>query len=184
MGDISTYYKYLFPAELYVKWLNYDSLPDQRARHFKSKKSNNLSYLARREFSMTLEGDIYIRYQTIDSNQGPKTQIFNSEADYLRCILLKKKPIKIDIGAIYNDTPVYKSSRHVQHELKGASVIPKEKEICFDIDMTDYSAFKNCGPAPKFGHFWRCSEQFSTKKSKFSKLPGETSPKDEPARQF
>jgi len=143
MGDISTYYKYLFPAELYVKWLNYDSLPDQRARHFKSKKSN-LSYLACREFSMTLEGDIYIRYQTIDSNQGPTTQNFNSEADYLRYILLKKKPIKIDIGAIYNDTPVYKSSRHVQHELKGASVIPREKEICFDIDMTDYDPVRSC----------------------------------------
>jgi len=98
---------------------------------------------------MTLDGDIYVRYQTIDPTQ------LRSEAErtrweksglgaYLRHMLISKMPVKIDIGAIYSDSPVVKSSRHPLHAIKGAGVIPKEKEICFDIDMTDYDPVRLC----------------------------------------
>ena len=43
-----------------------------------------------REFSFTLEGDIYLRYLT-----------FTSQAEF-ETALKKKCPIKIDIGAVYN----------------------------------------------------------------------------------
>ena len=58
--------------------------------------------------------------------------------------MLKKNPLKIDVGAIYNNSPKYKSSRHPQHLSKGPYVIPKEKEIVFDIDMTDYDPIRRC----------------------------------------
>merc|ERR1712071_49237 len=96
---------------------------------------------------MTLEGDIYVRYQTIDPAQNRNTEPEKWKNDlpgYLRYKLLSKMPIKIDIGAIYSDSPVVKSSRHRLHEIKGSSVIPKEKEICFDIDMTDYDPVRIC----------------------------------------
>merc|ERR1739848_450696 len=59
-------------------------------------------------------------------------------------MMTNKMPVKIDIGAIYSDSPKYKSSRHPQHALKGGAVLPKEKEICFDIDMTDYDPVRFC----------------------------------------
>lgn len=50
-------------------------------------------FFARREFSFALAGDIYIRYQS-----------FNNDEDFL-AELKKKKPEKIDIGAVYNQRP-------------------------------------------------------------------------------
>lgn len=44
----------------------------------------------RREFSFTLKDDIYLRYQT-----------FNDYSEFER-ELLRKSPVKIDIGGVYN----------------------------------------------------------------------------------
>jgi hypothetical protein len=45
---------------------------------------------AKREFSFTLENDIYVRYQSYVSEKDFKNDVLN------------KKPHKIDIGAVYN----------------------------------------------------------------------------------
>ena len=50
--------------------------------------------------------------------------------------LLKKLPHKIDIGAIFNAMP----SMH--HSVK--NLAPEQKELVFDIDMTDYDDVRNC----------------------------------------
>merc|ERR1712113_1219265 len=95
---------------------------------------------------MTLDGDIYIRYQTIDEPEesADYADKLQKTALNLRKMMTNKMPVKIDIGAIYSDSPKYKSSRHPQHALKGGAVLPKEKEICFDIDMTDYDPVRFC----------------------------------------
>lgn len=46
--------------------------------------------MARREFSFTIEGDVYIRYLS-----------FRDEAD-MRKQIQDSQPHKIDIGAVYN----------------------------------------------------------------------------------
>ncbi|VEL42697.1 unnamed protein product [Protopolystoma xenopodis] len=102
---LKVYYKRLFPCETFSKWLTYDY------------QCKNLS---KREFSFTLAGDIYVRYQSFDS------------ATEFRRHLLNMVPHKIDIGAVYSTAP--KQHRTVMP----ISFKPIWKELVFDIDLTDY----------------------------------------------
>lgn len=87
--------------------------------------STTAQYLVRREFSFTLSGDIYIRYLS-----------FSNEKE-LRRALEQKVPIKIDIGAVFNVDPAEKK--------KGLAVVNAEqRELVFDIDMTDYDDVRTC----------------------------------------
>lgn len=77
------------------------------------------NYLLRREISMTLPNDIYTRYRSFSSSSE------------LRDKLKSQTPIKIDVGAVYNFPPRDKNS-------VTTPLVPQEKELVFDIDMTDY----------------------------------------------
>ena len=88
-------------------------------------KTVDKTYFIRREFSLTLPGDIYIRYQA-----------FKDEIQ-LAAALSSKVPIKIDIGAVFSVNPA---------EAKKAMTVcsPVERELVFDIDMTDYDDVRTC----------------------------------------
>lgn len=75
--------------------------------------------LSRREISFTLQGDIYLRWKSF-----PTPQAFLESLKQLA-------PVKIDFGAIYNFPPADKNS-------VTAALTPVQKELVFDIDMTDY----------------------------------------------
>ena len=68
------YYDRFFPCSLFMQWLS----PAEPER------------LKLREFSFTLQGDIYIRYLSFATK------------DELKAALTSKLPIKIDVGAMYN----------------------------------------------------------------------------------
>uniref|UniRef100_A0A0X3PA23 DNA primase n=2 Tax=Schistocephalus solidus TaxID=70667 RepID=A0A0X3PA23_SCHSO len=110
---LKVFYKRIFPCELFARWLAYDS-------------KNTTDTLSRREFSFSLAGDVYVRYQS-----------FN-DALSLRKELVKTCPHKIDIGAVYSASPT------LQRSLSASSFKPEWKELVFDIDLTDYDDVRFC----------------------------------------
>ncbi|KNE67368.1 hypothetical protein AMAG_11835 [Allomyces macrogynus ATCC 38327] len=107
---LDTFYRRFFPFKDFARWLSYAN-PDT---------------LARREFSFTLDNGIYVRFQSFDS------------PDELRNEVLAKRPVKIDIGAVYSVKPRQKKT------LLPGAFVPKEKELVLDIDMTDYDDIRTC----------------------------------------
>ena len=102
------YYSNFFPYEIYFYWLG----------------QGNIDHFQRREFSFTLENDVYFRFQSFISSEELKKK------------LISYCPKKIDIGAMYNVLPT-------QHK-EADPFFPQEKEIVFDIDMTDYDDIRTC----------------------------------------
>lgn len=87
---------------------------------------DNSEYFERREFSFT--SDRYLRFQCFKNSQ------------WLKETVLRINPKKIDIGAVYNTLP----KMHNQITTDSNAFIPVEKEIVFDIDMTDYDEIRTC----------------------------------------
>ncbi|KAL3900240.1 MAG: hypothetical protein SGCHY_001487, partial [Lobulomycetales sp.] len=112
--SLSLFYSHFYPTAQVMRWL--DS-PDG---------SGSASYLKHREFSFTLPNDAYLRYHSY------------LDAESLRTDLVKKLPIKIDIGAVYNAEPSKKKM------LRAGVFKPLERDLVFDIDMTDYDPVRNC----------------------------------------
>jgi len=84
------------------------------------------NYFENREFSFTLKDDVYIRYLS-----------FANEKELAEA-MQKRLPYKIDIGAIY-------SARPKDHKtLLPGQFVAQDKELVFDIDMTDYDEVRNC----------------------------------------
>lgn len=118
---LKLYYAKLFPYADMFKWMSYGN----DGKHPACDKS----YVGRREFSFTLENDIYLRYQSFNN----VVQLENS--------IKEKCPFKIDIGPVYSVDPAKKNA----YAQSGDNVFtPVERELIFDIDITDYDDVRYC----------------------------------------
>lgn len=103
------------------KWLSYGNYKESPHEI----NGVDSEYFPHREWSFTID-DIYIRYQS-----------FKDKNDMISAIK-KHQPHKIDIGAVFTGCP--KDHKTIQPEL----FKPLERELVFDIDMTDYDDIRTC----------------------------------------
>lgn len=82
--------------------------------------------IKKREFSFTLENGAYLRFLSFETH------------DEFQESLKKLRPCKIDVGAIYNIKPSERKSFNT------SSFQPVEKELVFDIDVSDYDDIRSC----------------------------------------
>ena len=123
------YYGRLYPHQTMYKWLAYGN-DKAKAKHPRADKS----FFSRREFCFTLDGDIFVRYQS-----------FKDGAE-LESAIKKRCPSKIDIGPVYNVDP-RKRAAYSGGSGDGSGATrtfqPVERELVFDIDMDDYNDVLN-----------------------------------------
>lgn len=118
---LKVYYGKIFPYAEIFKWMSYGN----DGKHPACDKS----YFGRREFSFTLENDIYLRFQS-----------FN-RVSQLESSIKEKCPFKIDIGPVYSVDP---AKRHAYAQSGDNVFTPVERELVFDIDISDYDDVRYC----------------------------------------
>eukprot|EP01035_Chromulina_nebulosa_P030337 gene30337-40313_t len=117
---LKVYYGRLFPYDDIFNWLSYGNDPSKDSPFIER------DFFGRREWSFTIEDDIYIRYQS-----------FKDKNEMISAIQ-KRQPHKIDIGAVFTAPP--KDHAILKPELFKTT----ERELVFDIDMTDYDDIRTC----------------------------------------
>mmetsp|Transcript_11426 Transcript_11426/g.7948 ORF Transcript_11426/g.7948 Transcript_11426/m.7948 type:complete len:171 (+) Transcript_11426:18-530(+) len=124
---LKIYYQKIFPYKLMFKWISYNKVTQHRENALKSIDSGVQSdYFYQREFSFTLENDVYCRYLSFKT------------ADDFKNTLVDRVPFKIDIGAVFNMPPVN------HHMATSKAFVPQQKEMVFDIDMDVYDDVRSC----------------------------------------
>ncbi|XP_024021635.1 DNA primase small subunit [Morus notabilis] len=118
---LKIYYGKLFPHADIYKWMSYGN----DGKH----PGCDQSYFGRREFSFTLENDIYLRFQSFYG------------AYELENSIRENCPVKIDIGPVYSVDP---AKRRAYAQTGDNVFTPVERELIFDIDITDYDDVRYC----------------------------------------
>ncbi|KAG6920087.1 hypothetical protein DXG01_010155 [Tephrocybe rancida] len=79
-----------------------------------------------REFAFTLPGDVYLRYNSFSTAEELKKQV---------CHL---NPTRFEVGPVYSVRPKDKKLT------RPGAFTPLQRELVFDIDMTDYDPVRTC----------------------------------------
>ncbi|KAI2603384.1 prim-pol domain-containing protein [Hypoxylon fragiforme] len=114
------FYQRFFPWRYLFQWLNHSPV------------TTNTNDFVHREFAFTLQfeaqaKEVYQRYQSYTG------------ADTLRKDVVRLLPTRFEIG------PVYSTNPRERKMLRNTSAFkPLAKELCFDIDLTDYDDIRTC----------------------------------------
>ncbi|CAD6570466.1 MAG: hypothetical protein TREMPRED_005855 [Tremellales sp. Tagirdzhanova-0007] len=109
---MNAFYRRLFPYRPFFLWLNQDQVPAKLFTH--------------REFAFTLQGDVYIRYNSFHTVDDFKKEI------------VRLNPARFEIG------PQYSARPRDRKTLAAGALQPQRRELVFDIDMTDYDEIRTC----------------------------------------
>ncbi|XP_006897740.1 PREDICTED: DNA primase small subunit-like [Elephantulus edwardii] len=132
---LKIYYRRLFPYPQYYRWLNYGGVTK--------------NYFQHREFSFTLKDDIYIRYQSFNNQNEYYILFFHGSLivmEHLFQELPKSQnkqilPIWQLLQKLINPLNLQPSQYNT---VKLGAFQAQEKELVFDIDMTDYDDVRRC----------------------------------------
>jgi len=116
----TTVSEHFFPFDDFSRWLAH--------AHDSGHPGADPSYTKRRELCYTLDGDVFVRYQSAPT------------AAALRRAVLARAPAKIDVGPVYTADPARRAAY-----AGGAGFAPVERELVFDVDLTDYDDVRSCG---------------------------------------
>mmetsp|Transcript_32549 Transcript_32549/g.52745 ORF Transcript_32549/g.52745 Transcript_32549/m.52745 type:complete len:497 (+) Transcript_32549:51-1541(+) len=120
------YYRRLFPYKHVFRWLSYGKGGTADAEGALDEKSD---FFSQREFAFTLDNgreEMFLRYQSFASAKEMQDQ------------MIDKCPSRFEIGAIFNMPPSRRTF------VDAAVFKPLQKELVFDIDMTDYDDVRRC----------------------------------------
>ncbi|KAF8606988.1 prim-pol domain-containing protein [Ceratobasidium sp. AG-I] len=106
------FYRRLYPFKPVYNWLNQDHAPSR--------------LITNREFALTLQGDVYLRYNSFANAEEMKKEI------------CRYNPTRFEIGPIYSARPRDKKS------LRPGAFTATARELVFDLDMTDYDSIRTC----------------------------------------
>lgn len=115
MEGFARYYDEFFPYRTWFQWLNHSPVPSQD--------------FTRREFAFTINNgsdDIYLRYQSFTDAVAFKNKT------------MSLVPKRFEIGSVYS-VPPKEHKRYESDKFKALA-----KELVFDIDLSDYDAFRTC----------------------------------------
>ena len=87
---------------------------------------NKPDFFHRREFTFTLEGDVFVRYLCFKN------------AEELKAAVIARQPERIEIGPVYTATP------DMNKVLRKDVFKAEERELIFDLDMNDYDDVRSC----------------------------------------
>uniref|UniRef100_A0A7S2P2T7 DNA primase n=1 Tax=Leptocylindrus danicus TaxID=163516 RepID=A0A7S2P2T7_9STRA len=114
--QLATYYARLFPFDFMHSWLSYNN-----------DHGNGIGTFQKREWSFTIDvngEEVYMRYQSFANEKELATSV------------RKRNPQKIDIGAVFSHPP--KDHKAIKN------ISPVQRELVFDVDLTDYDAVRTC----------------------------------------
>ncbi|PFH52041.1 hypothetical protein AMATHDRAFT_140971 [Amanita thiersii Skay4041] len=94
--------------------------------HWLNHDSTPTRRFTHREFAFTLPGDVYLRHNSFNSADDLKKQV---------CQL---NPTRFEIGPVYSARPRDKKT------VRPSAFFPIQRELVFDIDMTDYDQIRMC----------------------------------------
>ncbi|KAJ7188511.1 hypothetical protein C8R46DRAFT_23117 [Mycena filopes] len=109
-----TFYRRLYPFKSIFHWLNHEPTPDD--------------LFVKREiaFNLSTPEDVIIRYNS-----------FNDHDEFKKAVC-KMNPTRFEIG------PVYTSRPRDKRTARPGTFNPVQRELVFDIDMTDYDPVRTC----------------------------------------
>lgn len=129
------FYRRLYPFKSIFNWLNHQPTPSRLFTH--------------REFAFTLPGDVYIRYNSF------------ANVDEFKKQTVRMNPSRFEIGAVYSARvcgyfvillinffliffSLFMMQPRDRKTLRPGALQPLQRELVFDIDMTDYDEIRTC----------------------------------------
>lgn len=102
-----------------------------------SSKTASADFFHRREFTFTLEHEVFVRYLCF------------RDAEELAKAVMSRQPERIEIGPVYTARPSLRAT------LPADKFKPVERELIFDIDLNDYDDVRTCCTGAKIcGRCW------------------------------